>query len=167
VVSQRWQIEVLHKVLKSGCKVEQRQMETANGWNEPCRSTWWSLGASWPCARRRASCRMIHQRLAARRAVANALVLCASAHLGAKTSPRYTRRSVDCTTGRLLARKSDGEPGTTTLWRGLHQLEAMTKMWELCHTSNGGRNVGNASALGERAGVRGTVVLHPHAPDDC
>ena len=27
--AQRWQIEVLHKVLKSGCKVEQRQLETA------------------------------------------------------------------------------------------------------------------------------------------
>src|SRR5260221_13081649 len=27
--SQRWQIEVIHKVLKSGCKVEQRQLQTA------------------------------------------------------------------------------------------------------------------------------------------
>jgi len=27
--AQRWQIEVLHKVLKSGCAVEQRQLETA------------------------------------------------------------------------------------------------------------------------------------------
>jgi len=27
--AQRWQIEVLHKVLKSGCQIEQRQLETA------------------------------------------------------------------------------------------------------------------------------------------
>jgi hypothetical protein len=37
--------------------------------------------------------------------------------------------------GGFLGRKSDGEPGTTTLWRGLQPLEAMTKMWELCHST--------------------------------
>jgi hypothetical protein len=37
--------------------------------------------------------------------------------------------------GGFLGRKSDGEPGTTTLWRGLQQLEAMTKMWVLCHAA--------------------------------
>ncbi len=47
--------------------------------------------------------------------------------------------------GGFLARQSDGEPGTTTLWRGLHELEAMTKMWELCHaTKRGQKDVGNA-----------------------
>jgi hypothetical protein len=33
--------------------------------------------------------------------------------------------------GGFLARKHDGEPGTKTLWRGLQQLEAMTRMWEV------------------------------------
>ena len=28
-LAQHWQIEVLHKVLQSGCKIEQRQLETA------------------------------------------------------------------------------------------------------------------------------------------
>src|SRR6266568_8085467 len=36
------------------------------------------------------------------------------------------------------ARKSDGEPGTKTLWRGLQQLDAMTNMWRLFHKR--GRN---------------------------
>ena len=29
--AQRWQIEVIHKVLKSGCQIQQRQLETAMG----------------------------------------------------------------------------------------------------------------------------------------
>ncbi|MGH8020597.1 MAG: hypothetical protein ACREIA_20400, partial [Opitutaceae bacterium] len=27
--AQRWQIEVMHKVLKSGCRIEERQLESA------------------------------------------------------------------------------------------------------------------------------------------
>jgi hypothetical protein len=31
--------------------------------------------------------------------------------------------------GGYLGRKSDGEPGTETLWRGMQMLSALTAMW--------------------------------------
>jgi len=33
--------------------------------------------------------------------------------------------------GGFLGRKSDGEPGTETLWRGLQRLDGMTEGWRL------------------------------------
>lgn len=142
--SQRWQIEVIHKVLKSGCKVEQRQMQTAErlervlsidlvvAWRvlALCKAARelpedpisdWLSEAQW-----QALWSYIHQRTAV-----------------PKTSPTV-RQAVRwiAQLGGFLGRKSDGEPGTTTLWRGLQQLDAMTKMWELCHSTNGGQKCG-------------------------
>jgi hypothetical protein len=33
--------------------------------------------------------------------------------------------------GGFIGRKSDGEPGTETLWRGLLRLDGMTEGWRL------------------------------------
>ena len=33
--------------------------------------------------------------------------------------------------GGFLGRKSDGEPGTKSLWLGLQQLDVMTEMWKI------------------------------------
>ena len=33
--------------------------------------------------------------------------------------------------GGFLARKSDGEPGTQTLWLGLQRLDDITEMWKV------------------------------------
>lgn len=35
--------------------------------------------------------------------------------------------------GGFLGRKSDGEPGTETLWRGLQRLDGMTEGWRLAN----------------------------------
>jgi len=135
--AQRWQIEVIHKVLKSGCKIEQRQMETAQRLERALSIdlvvAWRILAlckaarelpddpiSDWlPAAQWQTLWCYVHQRTAV-----------------PKTSPAI-RQAVRwiAQMGGFLARKSDGEPGTTTLWRGLQQLEAMTKMWELCHAS--------------------------------
>ena len=41
------------------------------------------------------------------------------------------------TLGGFLGRKSDGEPGTQTLWLGLQYLEPLTAMWKLLtHTAH-------------------------------
>ena len=37
--------------------------------------------------------------------------------------------------GGFLARKSDGEPGSKTLWRGLERLAAMTLGWQLARAT--------------------------------
>jgi len=135
--AQRWQIEVIHKVLKSGCKVEQRQLETAQRLERALSIdlvvAWRILAlckaarelpddpiSEWlPAAQWQTLWCYVHQRTAA---------------------PRHAppvRQAVRwiAQLGGFLGRKSDGEPGTTTLWRGLQQLEAMTKMWELCHAT--------------------------------
>jgi hypothetical protein len=134
--AQRWQIEVIHKVLKSGCKVEQRQMETAERLERALSIdlvvAWRILAlckaarelpddpiSDWlPAAQWQALWGYVHQQTTV-----------------PKSSPTV-RQAVRwiAQMGGFLGRKSDGEPGTTTLWRGLQQLEAMAKMWELCHS---------------------------------
>jgi len=36
--------------------------------------------------------------------------------------------------GGFLARKSDGEPGVQTIWRGLRRLDDLAAMWLLLHS---------------------------------
>ena len=133
--AQRWQIEVIHKVLKSGCKVEQRQLETAlrleRALSIDLVVAWRILAlckaarelpddpiSDWlPAAQWQALWGYVHQRTTVPQEA---------------PSVRQAVRWI-AQLGGFLGRKSDGEPGTTTLWRGLQQLEAMTRMWELCH----------------------------------
>ena len=130
--AQRWQIEVLHKVLKSGCQVEQRQLETAArlkrvvavdlivGWRvlalcqagretpEGLASDWLS-GAEW----RALSCYMEERTTPPRR-------------------PPTVRQAVRwiAQLGGFLGRRRDGEPGPIVIWRGLQQLRAITAAWK-------------------------------------
>jgi hypothetical protein len=142
--AQRWQIEVIHKVLKSGCKVEQRQLETAQRLERALSIdlvvAWRILAlckaarelpddpiSDWlPAAQWQTLWCYVHQRPTA-----------------PKTAPTVHQavRWI-AQLGGFLGRKSDGEPGTTTLWRGLQQLEAMAKMWELCHRTKRGQKCG-------------------------
>ena len=145
--AQRWQIEVIHKVLKSGCQIEQRQMETAQRLERALSIdlvvAWRILAlckaarelpddpiSDWlPAAQWQTLWCYVHQRTTV-----------PSNSPSVRQAVRWIAQL-----GGFLARKSDGEPGTTTLWRGLHELEAMTKMWELCHTTaRGHKDVGNA-----------------------
>jgi len=133
--AQRWQIEVIHKVLKSGCRIEQRQLETAQrlervlsidlvvAWRilALCKTarelpddpvSHWLPDAQW-----RALCCYVYQRARPPKTI---------------PSVRQAVRWI-AQLGGFLARKNDGEPGTITLWRGLQQLDAMTNMWQLFH----------------------------------
>jgi hypothetical protein len=136
--AQRWQIEVMHKILKSGCQAEQRQLQTARrlervlsldlivAWRllalcKAARELPEDPISDWlPSAQWQTLWCHVHQRPEAPR-----------------TAPTV-RQAVRwiAQLGGFLARKSDGEPGTTTLWRGLEALDAMTKMWQLCHRKN-------------------------------
>lgn len=127
----RWQIEILHKVLKSGCQVEQRQLETTArlrrvlmvdlivAWRvlSLCKAARqspqapasdWLSGQEW-----RALWCYYHQK------------------------PRPPRRSPSlgqtvrwiAQLGGFLARRGDGQPGPIVLWRGLHELRTLTAAW--------------------------------------
>jgi hypothetical protein len=133
--AQRWQIEVLHKVLKSGCQIEQRQLESAQRLE---RVLSLDLVVAW---RVLALCKAARQ--TPEDPISNWLpqaqwqALCCYAQR--RTTPPTTAPTVRqavrwlAQMGGFLGRKSDGEPGTKTLWRGLCQLDAITDMWQLFH----------------------------------
>ena len=136
--AQRWQIEVIHKILKSGCQVEQRQLQTAQRLERVLSV---DLVVAW---------RILALCKAARELpddpvsqwLPSAQWQALWCHVHQRTNPPKTAPSVRqavrwiAQLGGFLGRKSDGEPGTITLWRGLEQLETMTKMWQLCHRKN-------------------------------
>ena len=130
--AQRWQIEVLHKVLKSGCKVEQRQLETAArlqrvvmvdlivAWRvlalcKAGRETPQGLASDWLSAEewRALWCYMNQRTRPPRRPP--------SVHQAVKWIAQL---------GGFLARRRDGEPGPVVVWRGLQQLRAITAAWK-------------------------------------
>jgi hypothetical protein len=129
--AQRWQMEVIHKVLKSGCKVEQRQLETARRLQ---RVLMVDLIVAW---------RVLSLCKAAREtpegpasdwlSQAEWRALCSYMEERAQPPPRppSLRQAVRwiAQLGGFLGRASDGEPGPVVLWRGLQQLRAITAAW--------------------------------------
>jgi hypothetical protein len=134
--AQRWQIEVLHKVLKSGCQIEQRQLETAQRLQRVLALDLvvaWRILALCKAARELPDDPISHW-------LPTAQWQALSCYVHQQTTPSPTvptvRQAVRwiAQLGGFLARKCDGPPGPTTLWRGLQQLDAMTKMWQLCQS---------------------------------
>jgi hypothetical protein len=133
--AQRWQIEVIHKILKSGCQIEQRQLETAQRLE---RALSIDLVVAW---------RILALCKAARElpedpisdwlptAQWQALYCYVSQRTTPPKKPPGVRQAVRwiAQLGGFLARTGDGEPGVKTLWRGMQQLEAMSKMWRVFH----------------------------------
>jgi hypothetical protein len=130
--AQRWQIEVRHKVLKRGCQVEQRQLETAArlqrvvrvdlivAWRvlalcKAGRATPNGLASDWLSAAewRALTCDMQERTKPPRRA----------------PSVRQAVRWI-AQLGGFLGRRRDGEPGPIVVWRGLQQLRAITAAWK-------------------------------------
>lgn len=131
--AQRWQIEVIHKVLKSGCKIEQRQLETAARLERALavdQVVAWRLLAFCKAAREQPD-----EAVSAWLSQAEWQALWC--HVHQRTTPPTTPPSVRqavrwmAQLGGFMARKGDGEPGPMTLWRGLHRLNDLTAMWRL------------------------------------
>jgi hypothetical protein len=122
--SLRWLIEEYHKCLKTGCKVEERQMETRLRL-EAC------IGFLTIVA-----VRLLQLKLWARNEPERPATTCASpmhvqvlAAYWKKTRATLTAGEFWRDVARLggfLARKRDGDPGWLTLWRGWQKLDAMT-----------------------------------------
>ena len=125
----RWGIEVFHRTLKTGCKVEQRQLETADRLQR-CLAI--DMVVAWRI------CRLVHLGRVSPNLPCTvyfeaeqwkALLLLRSYRTG-EPIPRPLQiptlreaiREV-AGIGGFLGRKSDGEPGAETLWRGLTALD--------------------------------------------
>jgi hypothetical protein len=130
--TQRFQIEVFHRTLKSGCKIEDRQLGNAER-IEGCLAI--DMVVAW---------RIVHLTKLGREvpevpctvffeeAQWKALVAFATRDARVPDQPPTLREAIRLMAIRLggfLGRKGDGEPGTETLWKALQRLDDITEMW--------------------------------------
>lgn len=129
----RWGIEIYHKTLKSGCRIEQRQLGHADR-IEACLAI--DMVVAW---------RIYHLTKLAREtpdapctvyfedAQWKALVAYKTQNPIPPEQPPGLREATRmvASLGGFLGRKCDGEPGTTTIWLGLQRLDDMTAMWKV------------------------------------
>lgn len=130
--AKRWGIEVYHRTLKSGCRIEERRLGTAESL-EACLSI--DMILAW----------RIYHLTKLSREIPNApctaffdeaewKALYIFVHDGAWPSKEPTLREATrmaASLGGFLGRKCDKEPGTTTLWRGMQRLEDISDTYRL------------------------------------
>jgi len=129
----RWGIEVYHRTLKSGCKVEDRQLGHADR-IETCLGI--DMVVAW---------RIFHLAKLGREtpdvpctvyfeeAEWKALVAHITQNPKPSDHPPTLREAIRmvASLGGFLGRKGDGEPGTKSLWLGLQRLDDLSSMWKL------------------------------------
>lgn len=129
----RWGIEVLHKVLKSGCRLEARQLGTVEGLERAL--TWYSIIAwrvlwaallarvapEWP-----AGVLLQQEEWEARYCAVHQTAVAPAQAPGLREAVRWIGRL-----GGFVGRKGDGEPGAMALWRGLARLVDLTEMYRI------------------------------------
>jgi hypothetical protein len=129
----RWGIEVYHRTLKSGCKVEERQLGDADR-IETCLAI--DMVVAW---------RVFHLAKLGREtpdvpctvffeeAEWKALLAYISQNPNPPEKPPTLREAMRmvATLGGFLGRKGDGEPGTKSLWLGVQRLDDLSSMWKL------------------------------------
>jgi Transposase DNA-binding/Transposase Tn5 dimerisation domain len=134
----RWLIERYHYVLKSGCGIEQLQLETAERLERAlavCCIVAWRL--LWLTTQARETPDVACTEILARHEW-EALVCVVQGRLEPPIEPPSLREAVRMIAqlGGFLARKGDGEPGVKTLWRGLIRLNDIAATWLLARASN-------------------------------
>jgi hypothetical protein len=134
--AKRWGIEVFHRILKSGCQIEDRQLATADRL-EACLAI--DAVVAW----------RIHYLTWLGRATPDLpctvafdddqwkAVIVFKTHKPPPQQPPSLRQMIRSIAqlGGFLARKSDGEPGTQTLWRGLQRMDDITAAFRSFRTA--------------------------------
>jgi len=131
--TRRWGIEVLHRTLKSGCRIEQRQLGQVDRL-EACLAidlvvAWRiyhlsKLGREVPDA----PCSLYFEE-----AEWKALMVFTDRNPVPPSKPPTMREATHRVAGLggFLGRKGDGEPGTQTLWLGLQRLDDITEIYQV------------------------------------
>jgi hypothetical protein len=129
----RWLIERYHYVLKSGCGIEQLQLEAAERLERAlaiCCIVAWRL--LWLTYQARATPEVPCTKVFARHEW-QALVCTIQQTAEPPSEPPTLHEAVRMIAqlGGFLARTGDGEPGVKTIWRGLTRLEDIAATWLL------------------------------------
>jgi len=133
----RWLIERYHFVLKSGCLLEELQLETTERLERAlatyCIVAWRLLWLTYQARKTPdISCESAFQ-------THEWHALYAFTHqtnVLPSTPPSLQEATLwVAQLGGFLARSSDGEPGVQTIWRGLRRLDDLAAMWLLLHSS--------------------------------
>lgn len=131
--AKRWGIEIYHRTLKSGCKIEERQLGAADR-IEACLAV--DMVAAW---------RIYHLAKLGREipdvpctvffedAEWKALVAYITRNPVPPVKPPSLREAMRmaASLGGFLGRKCDGEPGTKSLWLGLQRIDDLAAMWKI------------------------------------
>ena len=140
----RWQIEVLHKILKSGCRVEDCLLQSASrlqnyialmsvvAWRLHWLTYLNRTAPDLPCTHILTTVEW------------QALYMRMHHTTQFPPTPPTVRQAVRwiAQLGGFLGRKSDGEPGITVIWRGWQRLQDLTATWEVVVTERA-KLVGN------------------------
>lgn len=131
--ARRWGIEVLHRTLKSGCRIEQRQLGQADRIGA-CLAI--DLVVAWRIYYLNKLGREVPQSPCTvyfEEAEWKALMVFTTKNPIAPAQPPTLREAIRRVAGLggFLGRKSDGEPGTQTLWLGLQRLDDIVAMWRV------------------------------------
>jgi hypothetical protein len=132
----RWGIEVYHRTLKSGCKIEERQLGQADR-IEACLGV--DMVVAW---------RVFHLTKLGREApdvpctvfFEEAEWKALSVYLSQNPVPPEHPPKLNeamrmtATLGGFLGRRGDGHPGTKSLWIGLQRLDDITSMWKIMNS---------------------------------
>ena len=130
--AKRWGIEVYHRTLKSGCKIEERQLGSADR-IEACLAI--DMVVAW---------RILHLTKLGRetpdvpcsvffeQAEWKALYCFVRQDPKPPDQPPTLREAIRmlASLGGFLGRKSDGEPGTKSLWLGIQRLDDIAATWK-------------------------------------
>ena len=127
----RWQIEEYHRVLKSGCQAQGRQLETEQ---RLMNALMVDLVVAWRVLELSRASRQEEERLkdyfTSEEIEVIAVYRKEIGKPAAELTLRQTVRTV-AAMGGFLGRKGDGEPGAMTLWRGLEMLHQLVAGWRL------------------------------------
>ena len=129
----RWRIEVYHRTLKSGCRIKNRQLGTADSL-EACLGV--DMVVAW---------RIYHLTMLGRSSpdvdctvfFSNVQWKALCCYVTKKPTPPEKPPSLReailmvAKIGGFLGRKGDGPPGTTVLWRGLQRLDTASEMYSI------------------------------------
>jgi hypothetical protein len=132
----RWLIERYHFVLKSGCQLEELQLETAERLEKAlatyCIVAWRLLWLTYQSRKTPdISCESAFQTYEW-----HALYAFTHQTNVLPSEPPSLHEVIlwIAKLGGFLARTSDGEPGVKTIWRGLRRLDDLAAMWLLFHS---------------------------------